>query len=859
MRVLATRQIRYGHPGKPLETELRHYISGMRGVAKLGSRPIALALLLAFSAAPTNSSASETPPAGGTDQLAEVTVTAQKRTEDIKDIPFSVSAISGDVLAERHIANYDDITRTVPSVAFQAGPGPGLDNIEIRGVSSTSGSATVGIYIDESSVTVSNSAFDGAVQPKLFDLDRIEVLRGPQGTLYGASSMGGTIRFITKQPDLHSFSAAVSTDLSDTHHGGFNHEEYGILNIPVIEGVFALRIGADISRESGYIDRYTPTETGADPTGTSVLELGSNDSTGVLGRRGVNDVRTEVFRVVGKYAAPDDWVITPAFLYQHTAADDTNIFYPDIGTYEQDKRVAEPYSETLQLPTLTITKDFGGADLTSVTSYFKRDFRRTTDGTLYNSNIIANVYIADGSYSTPPTPTPTDAQLYQTQTVLGFLPSPAYYEAKTEQFSQELRLSSKSTHIAGIAATWTAGLYYSSQRRAFTDNEFIPGLQATFQSIFGYSIDSSASILGPTYYPATSAMPGISFANDLINYAHATPKEEQIAPFGEVGLQIAPSLKAAVGLRYVSARSSEGVTSAGFYGYGLPPQYTVSGKYSATTPKFSLEYALNESSNLYMTIAKGFRLGGPTGPVPAFAPNGPPPATPGTCDPDYQTFGLNGAPKQYDSDSLWSYEVGSKGRYFNNRLSVNAAVYAINWTNIQQTINLPTCGYLFTTNVGGAKVYGSELELRALVNSNVTLGLNAGSTHAYISSVSPEGAGIVSPGEWVLNVPLYTITPSIDYSLAVNDRTTLFARSDFPYTGRSRGYFDSSGLSHVFQPGYGIVNASVGFVVDRFSLSVYAKNLLNWQHVIQYPSVNSVQQGYTVRPATFGLAMSMRF
>ena len=201
--------------------------------------------------------------ADATDQLQEITVTAQKRTEDIKDIPFSVSAISGVELQEHHVADYDDLTRALPGISFEAGPGPGLDTIEIRGVSSQSGSATVGIYIDEVSVTINNSQFDGAVQPKLFDLERVEVLRGPQGTLYGASSMGGTIRFITKQPDLDAFGAAGSTDLSVTHHGGFNNDEYGILNIPVISGVFALRIGADVSNESGYIDRYVPTPTGA--------------------------------------------------------------------------------------------------------------------------------------------------------------------------------------------------------------------------------------------------------------------------------------------------------------------------------------------------------------------------------------------------------------------------------------------------------------------------------------------------------------------------------------------------------------------------------------------------------------------
>ena len=581
----------------------------------------------------------------------------------------------------------------------------------------------------------------------------------------------------------------------------------------------------------------------------------------MLGERGVNDVRTQVFRVVGKYAAPDGWTFTPAYLWQRIAASDTNIFYPDIGLYDQDKRVAEPYADYLNLPSLTVTKSFGWADFTSVTSYFKRDFRRTTDGTYYNSNVFANSYVLGGlsSATFPPTPAASPQQIYQVQTQLGFLPSPAGYDARTEQFSQELRLSSKATNIAGIATTWTAGLYYANQRRRFLDDEYIPGLQTTFQNIFGYGIYSPQSVVGPSYYAATAAYPAESFANDLIYYGHTYPKQQQIAPFGELGFEITPTLKGAVGVRYVSARSSQIVDSGGFYSYGLPATYDVDQKFSATTPKFSLDYAINDSTNLYTTIAKGFRLGGPTGPVPAYEPNGPPPATPGTCDTDYRTFGLTGAPNEYQSDSLWSYELGSKGRYLENRLSVNAAVYAIDWTGIQQTINLPTCGFYFTTNVGDARVYGSELEIRALVTPHTTVSLNAGSTHAYISSVSAEGAGIVSPGEWVLNVPLYTVTPSFDYDAPINDRMGVFVRGDFPYTGRSRGYFDSSGLPHVFQPGYGIVNLSTGFTRDKLSVSLYVKNLLNWKNVIQYPSVNSVQQGYTVRPATYGLTAVIAF
>jgi outer membrane receptor protein involved in Fe transport len=189
----------------------------------------------------------------------------------------------------------------------------------------------------------------------------------------------------------------------------------------------------------------------------------------------------------------------------------------------------------------------------------------------------------------------------------------------------------------------------------------------------------------------------------------------------------------------------------------------------------------------------------------------------------------------------------------NNRLSVNAAAYAIKWTNIQQTINLPTCGFGFTNNVGDAQIYGSELELRALVLPSLTLGLNGGTTHTYISSVSGLGAGIVNVGEAILNVPKYSITPSIDFDTPVADSLSAFVRADYPYTGRARAYFDSSGLNQLFSPGYGIVNLNVGLTHDKLSVGLYAKNLFNWKNIIQYPSVNSVPEGYTVRPATIGI------
>jgi outer membrane receptor protein involved in Fe transport len=141
------------------------------------------------------------------------------------------------------------------------------------------------------------------------------------------------------------------------------------------------------------------------------------------------------------------------------------------------------------------------------------------------------------------------------------------------------------------------------------------------------------------------------------------------APFGELTFEITPDLKATAGLRYVSAKTSFDFVAAGYFTVGLPTPYSESKKYSSTTPKFALDYAITRETNVYTNVSKGFRLGGPTGPDPANVPGG-------SCNQDYANLNIPGAPLQYDSDSLWSYEVGSKGRYLDNRLAVNAAVYA---------------------------------------------------------------------------------------------------------------------------------------------------------------------------------------
>ncbi len=169
--------------------------------------------------------------------LQEVVVTANKRAEDTREVPISIGVMGGQEILDLHVDNTEDIARMVPGVSFAAhtnGPnGPGQDNISIRGVSSTFGYPTVGTYIAEVPITTI-TGYEGVADPRLLDIDRVEVLRGPQGTLYGASSEGGTIRFITNQPDSHIFSGSFRQEVSGTVHGGFNFDDRGVMNIPVV-------------------------------------------------------------------------------------------------------------------------------------------------------------------------------------------------------------------------------------------------------------------------------------------------------------------------------------------------------------------------------------------------------------------------------------------------------------------------------------------------------------------------------------------------------------------------------------------------------------------------------------------------
>ncbi len=755
------------------------------------------------------------------DALAVIVVTASKRAENINDVPYSISALGAKDLEDQHILNIEDITRATPGVSFGAGANPGMDTVTIRGVSSQGGGATVGLYLDDVPITTTNPfnpSYSGATEPTLFDVNRVEVLRGPQGTLYGAGSMGGTIRYIYNQPDLGKSAATVLADVSGTDHGGLNSETSAVFNMPIVDGVLAVRAGIYAATQSGYIDHYTFVP----PTQAS-LEAGGDDAhAGIQDRAGVNATHTFAARVALSYAPSDALQINFSVYGQDYGANDTSLYYPSVGLFEQDKLVPEPSSDRMLVPSLSVTDQLGWADLTSVTSYFRRDNSHRSDGTFFNSDFIE--YLADFYY--PDTAGCACGAAFAAEA------GPSVTTQVTQTVSEELRLVSRLPAESGIPIAWVGGLFLSSHRIGITDNEYVTGLRQTFLNL--YQED-----------PAVSGFAD-PFSQDSVFWAVAHTNERQYAAFGELSYYPTPALKLTAGLRYMTAKTDYVYDEGGYFAQGIPPVVALDNDYHAATPKFSIDYKVDEDLSLYASAAKGYRLGGYIQPIQT---------TVGLCVADLAALGLKDPGFSYQADNLWSYEAGIKSQFLANTVSVTTSGYYIDWKNVQQTFDL-SCGSPYTANFGTAVSYGSELEVRARPIPSLTLGLNASANHATLTQVQPDVGA--TAGQRLLNTPSWTAAFNAEYAWYPSEEVRAFARGDYSWTGPSHGSYDVNAVSYD-NPSYSLLNASIGMDFGRYELSLYGSNLLNDHTVIQHISIEQLVSAYSLRPLSAGVNLTARF
>ena len=781
-------------------------------------------------------------PAGlAIDALPEVVVTAQKRSENAQEVPLSLSTISGQELQAAHLVDLADLTRAIPNLSFSAagnGAGAGLNNLEIRGISSQAGASTVGIYLDDVSLTTVNLATQGVPEPRFFDIDRIEVLRGPQGTLYGASSMGGTIKFVSNQPDPHRFSGNVSSELARNEAGGIDYRETGVVNLPLADGSSALRIGLQAGRRGGYIDLVNPT-------------TGANEASNI------NSTDFYVGKAALTWNVNSDLSVKAAAFFQSVQSNDLDVSYltyppaplgppGSTGTNlslpmnVSAKLEREPGRDRLAVPSITIDYDLGLADLTSTTAYFWRNFHRNSDATVSDTLGISNGVIDPNACSPAPPSGVGCGALYNT---FSRLPSLAIFDTTTRKTSEEVRLASTPYDgKSGLPITWLGGLYLAHEVAGFTDNEITPGINDAFAS-FGYSPAQVNSLIGwsdPTSPPFPSA-------TNYFSTQHYDDK--QYGAFGELNYYVIRALRLTAGLRYTLIDQDFSRSQGGYWTGVVSTGFQAKNTSHALTPRFSLGWDATADNNFYINIAKGFREGNANRPIPLTA------CVVSTCPGSLQSLGLTGVPVSYSPDSLWNYEFGDKARLFDRRFSIDSAVFYMDWSKLQQAVGLPG-GYSFFTNTGSAQIYGAELDVKGKLTDNFTLGISGNYTHAQISSTTLVTG--IGPGSRIPGVPTWSAAVSTEYRWPITNSAHAFMTGAWYFTGPSHGTFFAD-QADFDRPSYSLGNASAGASFGNWLVSVFVNNLLNEDKIIQRPLVEVTNLAYRPWPRTIGVTAAFDF
>jgi iron complex outermembrane receptor protein len=656
------------------------------------------------------------------DKLEEIVVTAAKRSETVLETPLSVTAISGADIQARGPTDFASLVETVPGVStFEQGPGQ--TQLTIRGVDGTAGnSPTVGFYLGDTPLTAPAGANDGKVviDPALYDLNRVEVLRGPQGTLYGSSSMGGTVRLIPNEPDPSGFDASAQGIASGTDGGGANGTANAMVNLPIVDGKVALRLVGTEQHTSGWISEIVIAP-GAFPLDTNGGNTRGKVSAAPVAEnhKGANDEDLTAGRATLLVKPTDGVTITPMVFYQQITMGMPNYFDSVPGTlaHYEPYDTREPYSDRVLLESLNIDYKAPWFDVLSNTSYWNRTSSQTRDDT----EVVASFFAAPSVYTYGPVAfTATDT---------------------SHQFSQEVRLSS-SGHTR---FTWIVGGYYSD-----------------FKSV-GINTGGGDGFI-PTY----------GYANLFSKVVPITISQK--AAFGEASYEVLPGLRATVGLREFSYNTTQVNYEDGVFRGTNQFQTTViqPSSQDGVNPKFDISYHPNDDLTIYTTAAKGFRPGGGNQLPPTAGPNV------AACNADLKALGLSAEPTQYGSDSLWSYELGEKARFLDGRISLNADVYLEKWTLLQQLVSL-NCGIDFTTNAGAARIPGGELELSAIVIDGLQADVSVGYSHGRLSEGSV-AAGTVA-GTRIQDVPDLTYHASLAYTRTLSDQLELISRVENTYVG----------------------------------------------------------------------------
>ncbi|HZO22634.1 MAG TPA: TonB-dependent receptor [Steroidobacteraceae bacterium] len=773
-----------------------------------------VASLIWLSTVPRSVVAAEAAPADST-ALEEVTVTANKlNAQKVLDVPAAIQAISGDALQRAGAVGIMDIAGDVPGLSIQD-LGPGDKKYVIRGINST-GDSTAGIYYGEAVVSSTNGDDGGGFQSdiRLYDLDRVEVLRGPQGTLYGASSMSGTIRFIPKLPDLHDIGGYLTLEGSETSHASGNYNFNGAVNLPIVDGLLALRLVGWKLYDSGYVNqiRVGVGVTGPDgktPVAAAGLVKGVNDDDVGGGRAMLRYQPTEDLTVDANYTSQTE---TSAGSSRYTpagvAAFSGGPILPTDGCDLCNTDVTRsPWSDNLKVFGLTLTYDTHFGILTGTTN----QFNRTTGFTFDSTPILVSFAV----------PVPAETLEPRTRKVnsseirfASNLDSPinfvagGYREHETQNLAVEVIATNGLGFVNGP---------FSSANSADALN--FPGVGDTF---FGRTDDRT---------------------------------DTQYAAFGEATWKITPAWTAVAGVRYFT-QTLDGVQveTHPFGGFPAVPTQEAfvdpTETFNKVTWRANLSYKFSEELLAYGTVSTGFRGGGLNAVSQPFEK----------------------VPAAFAPDTLTNFEAGVKGRLLAGLVDYQLDAYFIRWDNMQVQQTTPDAAFVYQGNAGTAHVKGVEFEFETHPIEYLTASFTGSYQDAYlVEGASPEQYGLNPTlgrtGDGIPNVPRFQADLGLNYTRPIANDWQGVAAVDLDYRGRENSYFSSALLSvapviheNIELSPYTLVNLRLGLIKDLWSVTAFARNLTDKR--AQISAINSTQDPdalLTVQPRTIGLTVSRKF
>ena len=764
------------------------------------------------------------------DALEEILVTATKRASTIQDVPFSINAMSEADIQRSGASSLEELSRNIAGLTMQ-NLGPGQSQVAIRGVSAgqivrdqPGVKEQVGVYLDESVISLSLFTPD----LDLYDLNRIETLRGPQGTLFGSGSVGGTIRYITNAPDTESFAGSVELNANMLTDGGDGNHAKGMVNIPLGNGQAALRAVAYTTSYGGFIDALGE-------GGAVYKDINSGSRSGG--------------RVALRWEINDGLVITPRVVYQKITMDGFNrqevynLFANpytttrpaiQLGERQQYLRLREGFEDETTIADVVAESFQDNFDITLVGSYTNRDILVSRDASALTGSVSGDVGMPDASVLMA-------SNLLDTTAV--------------EQYTGELRFSSNNDG----RLQWLAGVFYSDTSRDYAQRLPTPG----------YSEATDAALGDGTYEATINGYGPDSPYNADLDYTL-----KQVAVFGEATYDITEQLHLTVGGRYYDYKEDRSINQGGWFSSGFT---NVIDKTSSDgfTPRVMASYDFNDNTTFNAQISQGFRLGGVNDPLNASLCTGD----------DIKIFG---GFQSYDDEKLWNYEAGVKMRS-DNGITFNAAVFHTEISDLQVTLDAGTCSSRISFNVPDSHTTGVEFELGANPLEGLELSFTGSFLEAEFDSTVIDANGNVlggvEDGNRLASVPKkqFALTATYYFSNSFFDGSDTYVSGSYQYVGDritqpgdqvdGAGAF-SSGLTfggatgnevtHVdlLLPSYHTLNLSTGLNKDDWGIVLYVNNVTDENALLSFDRERGGRARLAYRtstPRTFGVTYRMSF